>query len=79
MWLDKNMLFIYDHKFEHNGPYKDLEKADVIALKNSKGEDLPFKKVARGIFKVESTDVQKTVTVVLTKDKNKSELKVSQD
>lgn len=79
MWLDNNFLFIYDHKLEHNGPYKDLKKAQVTGFKNKLGEELPFKKVARGILKIESTEIQKMVTVVLTKDKKNIELNVSKD
>ena len=77
--LDKNMLYIWDHKFEHNGPYKDFDKADLTGIKSAAGSDLPYKKVARGIYKIESTDMQKSVTLVATLNKKKTEIKIAHE
>ncbi|MBC7713194.1 MAG: hypothetical protein H7177_07640 [Rhizobacter sp.] len=78
MMLDKNMVFIYDHDVEHNGPYKDFVKADLTALKNEKGVALPFKKVARGIYKVDTTEPQTSLTAVVALDKKKTDIKLTQ-
>lgn len=79
LMLDKNMVFIYDQKDEHNGPYKDLEKAEVSGFKSAAGKPLLFKKVARGIFKIESTETQKELTIVVTANKKKSEIKIKHE
>jgi hypothetical protein len=79
MWLNKNMLYVYDHKSEHNGPYKDFKDAELTSIKSSAGSDLALKKIARGIFKLVASDLQKNVTVVLTADKSKIEIKVDHD
>ncbi len=79
MWLNQNMLYIYDHKSEHNGPYKDFKNAELTSIKSGAGSDIAFKKIARGIFKLDTVDLQKNVTVVLKADKSKIEIKVSHD
>ena len=38
-----------------------------------------FKKIARGIFKLEASDLQKNVMVVLTANMNKTEIRVEHD
>ena len=50
--LDSNLLYVYDHKLEHNGPYKDL--VAPVVFKNEKGEILKSTKAARGIYKLEA-------------------------
>ena len=50
--LESNLVYVYDHKLEHNGPYKDL--VAPVVFKNEKGEDLKTSKAARGIYKLES-------------------------
>lgn len=78
--LEKNLLYIYDHKFEHNGPYKDFEHTEVLGLKSPKGETLVYKKIARGIYKIESPEIFKQVTLeVSLKDKKKKEIKISHE
>jgi hypothetical protein len=79
LMLDKNLVFIYDHNFEHNGPYKDLAKSEFTALKDAKGAIVPFKKVARGIYKVDATEIQKSLTAVLLFEKKKIEIKLTQN
>ena len=50
--LDSNLIYVYDQKLEHNGPYKDL--VAPVVFKNEKGEILKTSKAARGIYKLES-------------------------
>jgi hypothetical protein len=78
MMFEKDLLYIYDHKLEHNGPYKDLEKAQVTAVKTLNGEKLEYKKLARGIFKV-STPQSKGVIVEISLDKKAQEVKVAHE
>ena len=78
MMFDDNILYIYDQKVEHNGPYKDLEKAEVVSLKSLTGEKLEYKKVARGIYKVSSAK-QKTILVEVSLGKKKQDIKVSHE
>lgn len=74
--LDDNMLYIYDQKFEHNGPYKDLEKAFVVAIKTLDGKSLEYKKLARGIYKFEAPTKQNSVVLEVTLDKKKKDIQV---
>lgn len=76
LMLDSNMIYIYDQKFEHNGPYKDFAKAELQAIKSTDGKKLEFKKIARGIYKFEAADKPKTVTVEVLLDKKKQDIKV---
>ncbi len=77
--LEKNHLYIYDHKVEHNGPYKDFEKADLLAIKTLKNESLPFKKLARGIYKIDSAENVKTIKLEVSSNKKKEEIKVNHE
>ena len=77
--LEKNLLYIYDNKLEHNGPHKDFEKADLVALKSPQGQKLDFKKVARGIYKIESAEILKNITVEVSLDKKKNDIKVAHE
>lgn len=79
LMLDNNMIFIYDSKIEHNGPYKDFKKASLVTLKNSKGADLAFKKVARGIYKLLALEAQAQVVANVELDKKIKELKLNQN
>ncbi|MBY0412956.1 MAG: hypothetical protein K2Q18_02265 [Bdellovibrionales bacterium] len=78
MMFEKDTLYIYDEKLEHNGPYKDLEKAQVTAIKSIKGDVLAFKKLARGIFKVPNVEV-KGVVVEFTLGKKTQDVKVAHE
>lgn len=77
--LEKNLLYIYDQKMEHNGPYKDFEKAELVAIKSTKNDILTFKKVARGIYQIESADVIKAIKVEVSHNKKKEEIKVNHE
>lgn len=77
--LEKNLLYIYDNKLEHNGPYKDLEKAEVLGLKSLKGEKLVYKKIARGIYKIEAAENFKSVLIEVSLNKKKSDIKVNHE
>ena len=77
--LDKNVIYIYDHKLEHNGPYKDFEKASISSIKTLKGEKLEYKKLARGIYKIESPADQRNLILELMINKNKKEIKLSHE
>lgn len=79
LMLDDNMLYIYDQKLEHNGPYKDLEKAEVVAIKTTDGKKLDYKKLARGIYKFQAPEKYKTVVLEVMLDKKKKEIKVAHE
>jgi hypothetical protein len=74
--LEKNLLYTYDSKLEHNGPYKDLEKASLVELKDQDGKSLKYSKIARGILKIESSINHPSVTAVFLTGKMKKEVKI---
>lgn len=74
--LDDNTLYIYDQKLEHNGPYKDLEKATVVGVKTLDGKNLEYKKLARGIYKFEAPTKYKNVVLEVMLDKKKKAIQV---
>lgn len=74
--LDDNTLYIYDEKLEHNGPYKDLVKAQVESIKTLDNKKLEFKKIARGIYKFQSTAREKNIVLEVKIDKMKKEIQV---
>ena len=76
LMLDQNTLFIYDHKLEHNGPYKDFSNSKLVAF-TLKGKELAHKKVARGVYKIESNTELPSVTVILENNKIKNTIIVS--
>lgn len=51
--FDGSMIYIYDQKFEHNGPYKDFVSTSIVEIKNAEKEKLKFNKAARGIYKLD--------------------------
>lgn len=77
--LDGNTLYIYDEKLEHNGPYKDLVKTQVHGFKDSKGTAVEFKKLARGIYKLNTTEKLNTVTMTVTADKKQKDIKIKHE
>lgn len=79
LMLDDNNLYIYDQKLEHNGPYKDLEKAVVTGIKSIEGKNLEYKKLARGIYKIESPTKFKSVVFEVTIDKTKKAIVVKHE
>lgn len=76
LMLDDNTLYIYDEKIEHNGPYKDFLKAQVESIKTMDNKKLEFKKLARGIYKFQSTAKEKNILLEVSLDKKKKEIKV---
>jgi hypothetical protein len=77
--LEKNLLYTYDSKLEHNGPYKDLEKASLLEVKDSNNGQLKFSRIARGVFKIDSPQTQKSIIAVFLNGKNKKEVKIRHD
>lgn len=74
--LEKNLLYTYDSKFEHNGPYKDLETASLVELKDHSGKSLKYSKISRGILRIDSSINHPSVTAVFLTGKMKKEVKV---
>jgi len=79
LMLDDNMLYIYDEKLEHNGPYKDFLKAQVESIKTLDNKKLEFKKLARGIYKFQSAVKEKNVVIEVSIDKKKKEIQVAHE
>lgn len=77
--LDDNTIYIYDEKLEHNGPYKDFTKAQVESIKTMDNKKLEFKKLARGIYKFQSTNKEKNIVFAVTIDKKKKEIQVAHE
>lgn len=78
MMLDDNLVYVYDNKLEHNGPYKDFTKSQVLGFKSAKGEKLDYSKIARGIYKINSTK-QESVLIQVSLNKKIQEIKVSHE
>ena len=76
LMLDQNVLYIYDHKAEHNGPYKDL-KSSLLSIKVD-GKVVTFSRAARGVFKIESKSKLKAIDLEILNGKEKVNLKVSE-
>jgi hypothetical protein len=79
LMLDDNTLYIYDQKLEHNGPYKDLEKATLVGVKTLDGKNFELKKLARGIYKFEAPTNYKDVVLEVMLDKKKKNIKVAHE
>lgn len=71
--LEKNLVYVYDQKVEHNGPYKDLTAE--LKFVDSNGKTLAHERVARGIFKILAPKILSGVTAVV-KLNNKIQKKV---
>lgn len=74
--LDDNMLYIYNEKLEHNGPYKDFALAHIESIKTLDNKKLEFKKIARGIYKFQSSVKEKNIVLEVTIEKKKKEIQV---
>ncbi len=70
LMLSENVIYIYDHKLEHNGPYKDLNKSSLSDIK-SDGQSYKFSRLARGVYKIDSDKFLKKVLVELTNENKK--------
>lgn len=80
LMLDQNVIYIYDEKLEHNGPYKDLATSSIETIK-SEGAELKFARVARGIYRIEDKRPLKSLELVMIngKEKVKSHLKLKNE
>lgn len=80
LMLDQNVIYIYDEKLEHNGPYKDLATSSIETIK-SEGAELKFARVARGIYRIEDKRPLKSLELVMIngKEKVKSHLKLKSE
>jgi hypothetical protein len=64
--LSDNLIYIYDQKFEHNGPYKDL-KVKKLAFLDKNSVNVSFAKVAAGVYKLNTSLKLKEINIVLDK------------
>lgn len=74
LMLDQNVIYIYDEKLEHNGPYKDLASSSIETIK-SEGAELKFARVARGIYRIEDKKPLKSLELVMINGKGKEKVK----
>lgn len=79
MMLDGNLVYIYDEKLEHNGPYKDLVKVSVVGFKNDQGQKVKSTKVARGIYKLEADARLSTVMMTVLIEKKEKDIKIKHE
>jgi hypothetical protein len=77
--LEKNLLYVYDHKLEHNGPYKDFAAAELKSLDDGKGAALTFSKIARGIYKINSLETQKMINANFLIHSKKKQIKINHE
>lgn len=78
LMLDQNIIFIYDQKGEHNGPYKDFAKSSIESIK-SKGTPVKFSHTSRGVYKIDSTQALKSVDIEILNANKKIPLKLTAD
>ena len=76
LMLDENVVFVYDKKGVHSGPYKDFTESSLIGIK-SVGQPLKYAKVARGVYRIESSQKLKKVEIEIMNAKKKTELNLS--
>lgn len=72
LMFDGSMIYIYDHKFEHNGPYKDFVSTSISEVRNAGKEKLNFKKAARGIYKLDKPQTSAVFLDLMINNKIKS-------
>lgn len=75
LMLDQNVIFIYDEKLEHNGPYKDLTNSSIESVK-SDGKEVKFARVSRGVYRIEDSKALKAIDVIVIKEKIKKTISV---
>lgn len=75
LMLDQNVIFVYDEKKEHNGPYKDLVASTLESVK-SEGVEVKFSKVARGVYRIEYAKPLNTVDLVMSQTKGAVKTKI---
>ncbi|MBC7537555.1 MAG: hypothetical protein H7281_01945 [Bacteriovorax sp.] len=76
--LDQNILYIWDQKFEHNGPYKDLVASEISSIKN-KDKVLFYSKIARGVYKIVNETPLALVEIEIKGKNTKNVLKVKSE
>lgn len=65
--LEQNIIYIYDTKFEHNGPYKNFKFYQLKSV-TSGGKKITFQNASRGVIKLDSKELLKSVELELEKD-----------
>ncbi|MDO9181976.1 MAG: hypothetical protein Q7U04_06190 [Bacteriovorax sp.] len=75
LMLDHNIIYIYDHKAEHNGPYKDFVSSKLLGGK-SKQSSLNISRIAKGVYKIESAEILKSVELEVENAKKKTVIKL---
>jgi hypothetical protein len=78
MMLDQNVIFVYDQKEKHSGPYKDFKESSFESIK-SNGQSLKFSKIARGVYRIESAQPLKTIDIEILNAKKKIPLNLTID
>ena len=66
--LSDNLIYIYDQKFEHDGPYKNLKMA-VTKLTDKNDKSLNYSVVAAGVLKIDGLKIVDEVNLYLGKNK----------
>jgi hypothetical protein len=75
--LDENVLYLYSQKGEHSGPYLDL-KMGTLAKVKSNGKVIPFSKIARGVYRLETKEGIKAAELEIQSGKKTETLKILQ-
>jgi hypothetical protein len=78
LMLDQNNLFIYDHKLEHNGPYKDFTNSKLDTITQN-GHSIRFQKAARGVYKLDSVTELHAVDITIENNKLKKTFKIKKE
>ena len=74
--LSENVIYVYDHKAEHNGPYKDFKDSTLSNVKYE-GNPIKFNRVARGVYRLDFNKSLKVIEIEITNAKKKAVLKLS--
>jgi len=77
LMLDQNVIYVYDAKAEHNGPYKDFKDSAILMVK-SEGSSLKVDRVARGIYKITSEKSLKVIDLEILNKKKKVNFKLTE-
>lgn len=72
LMLDQNVIFVYDEKLEHNGPYKDFADGTKLLAIKSEGVELGFTLVARGVYRINYAKPLRTVDLEILQAKAKA-------
>jgi hypothetical protein len=77
LMLDQNIIYVYDVKAEHNGPYKDFKDSSIASVK-SEGNNLKVDRVARGVYKINTEKFVKIIDIELLNNKKTVKLKLAE-